>query len=148
MKRLLSTLLACCLTLTLVAQTPITINEKTVTRHGPEKGSLLIIGGGTIPPEMWATFIELAWGKEKAKLVVVTAAAGDAAALSPSHVELVKKQTGATQVTLLHTKRLTEANSEAFVASLRQATGVFLVGGRQWRIADSYLNTLTHQAFN
>ena len=148
MKRLLSTLLACCLTLTLVAQTPITINEKTVTRHGPEKGSLLIIGGGTIPPEIWAKFIELAGGKEKAKLVVVTAAAGDSAALSPSHVELVKKQTGAAQVTLLHTKRLTEANSEAFVASLRQATGVFFVGGRQWRIADSYLNTLTHQAFN
>lgn len=148
MKRLLSTLLACCLTLTLVAQTPITINEKTVTRHGPEKGSLLIIGGGTIPPEIWAKFIELAGGKEKAKLVVVTAAAGDSAALSPSHVELVKKQTGAAQVTLLHTKRLSEANSEAFVASLRQATGVFFVGGRQWRIADSYLNTLTHQAFN
>ena len=148
MKRLLSALLACCLTFTLVAQTPITINEKTVTRHGPEKGSLLIIGGGTIPPEIWAKFIELAGGKEKAKLVVVTAAAGDSAALSPSHVELVKKQTGAAQVTLLHTKRLTEANSEAFVASLRQATGVFFVGGRQWRIADSYLNTLTHQAFN
>lgn len=148
MKRLLSALLACCLTFTLVAQTPITINEKTITRHGPEKGSLLIIGGGTIPPEIWAKFIELAGGKEKAKLVVVTAAAGDSAALSPSHVELVKKQTGATQVTLLHTKRLTEANSEAFVASLRQATGVFFVGGRQWRIADSYLNTLTHQAFN
>lgn len=148
MKRLLSALLACCLTFTLVAQTPITINEKTITRHGPEKGSLLIIGGGTIPPEIWAKFIELAGGKEKAKLVVVTAAAGDSAALSPSHVELVKKQTGATQVTQLHTKRLTEANSEAFVASLRQATGVFFVGGRQWRIADSYLNTLTHQAFN
>ena len=109
---------------------------------------MLIIGGGTIPPEIWAKFIELAGGKEKAKLVVVTAAAGDSAALSPSHVELVKKQTGAAQVTLLHTKRLTEANSEAFVASLRQATGVFFVGGRQWRIADSYLNTLTHQAFN
>ncbi|AYQ32924.1 cyanophycinase [Runella sp. SP2] len=148
MKHLLRVLLAICFPFALIAQTPITINEKTITRHGPEKGSLLIIGGGTIPPEIWAKFIELAGGKEKAKLVVVTAAAGDSAALSPSHVELVKKQTGASQVTLLHTKNLKEANSEAFVASLRQATGVFFVGGRQWRIADSYLNTLTHQAFN
>lgn len=148
MKHLLRILLVFFLPFALIAQTPITINEKTITRHGPEKGSLLIIGGGMIPPEIWAKFIELAGGKEKAKLVVVTAAAGDSAALSPSHVELVKKQTGASQVTLLHTKNLKEANSEAFVASLRQATGVFFVGGRQWRIADSYLNTLTHQAFN
>lgn len=148
MKHLLHILLVFFLPFALIAQTPITINEKTITRHGPEKGSLLIIGGGTIPPEIWAKFIELAGGKEKAKLVVVTAAAGDSAALSPSHIELVKKQTGASQVTLLHTKNLKEANSEAFVASLRQATGVFFVGGRQWRIADSYLNTLTHQAFN
>lgn len=148
MKHLLRILLVFFLPFALIAQTPITINEKNATRHGPEKGALLIIGGGTIPPEIWAKFIELAGGKEKAKLVVVTAAAGDSAALSPSHVELVKKQTGASQVTLLHTKNLKEANSEAFVASLRQATGVFFVGGRQWRIADSYLNTLTHQAFN
>lgn len=128
-------------------QTPIAVNEKPTTRHGPEKGALLIIGGGTIPPEIWAKFVELSGGKEKAKLVVVTAAAGDSAAWSASHVELVKKQTGAAKVTLLHTKSLKEANSEVFIASLREATGVFFVGGRQWRIADSYLNTLTHQAF-
>jgi len=34
-----------------------------------------------------------------------------------------------------------------FIESLKVATGVFFEGGRQWRIADSYLNTLTHQAF-
>jgi len=48
---------------------------------------------------------------------------------------------------LLHTNNLAEANSEKFIAPLKKATGVFFVGGRQWRIADSYLNTLTHQAF-
>ncbi len=128
-------------------QTPIKVRESSGTRHGPEKGALLIIGGGSVAPEIWSKFVELAGGKEKAKLVVVTAAAGDTAALSLSHVELVKKQTGASKVTLLHTKNLKEANSEVFVAPLREATGVFFVGGRQWRIADSYLNTLTHQAF-
>jgi cyanophycinase len=129
------------------AQTPIRVNEKSSTRHGPEKGTLLIIGGGAVPPEIWNKFVELAGGKEKAKLVVVTAAAGDTAALSLSAVESMKKNTGVAKVTLLHTKSLKEANSEAFVAPLREATGVFFVGGRQWRIADSYLNTLTHQAF-
>jgi cyanophycinase len=128
-------------------QTPIRINEKSPTRHGPEKGSLIIIGGGMVTPEIWSKFVELAGGKDKAKLVVVTAAAGDTAALSLSAVESLKKNTGVAKVTLLHTKSLKEANSEAFVAPLREATGVFFVGGRQWRIADSYLNTLTHQAF-
>jgi cyanophycinase len=42
---------------------------------------------------------------------------------------------------------LKEANSEAFIAPLKKATGIYFIGGRQWRIADSYLNTLTHQAF-
>ena len=130
-----------------MAQTPIAINEKSDTRHGPEKGSLIIIGGGKVGPEIWSRFVELAGGKEKARIVVVTAAAGDEEALKPEHVESIKKQCGVTRVTLLHTKNLTEANSEAFVAPLKEATGVYFIGGRQWRLADSYLNTLTHQAF-
>ncbi|PMD90402.1 peptidase S51 [Siphonobacter sp. BAB-5405] len=134
-------------TLDLSAQTPIVINEKSTTRHGPEKGSLLIIGGGTVGPEIWARFVELAGGKEKARIVVVTAAAGDSAVLSPTHLESIRKQSGVSRVTLLHTKNLTEANSDAFIAPLREATGVYFIGGRQWRIADSYLNTRTHQAF-
>lgn len=144
---ILLTLLAFISTQWVLAQTPIRVNEKSPTRHGPENGSLIIIGGGQVTPEIWSKFVELAGGKEKAKLVVVTAAAGDTAALNPAAVESLKKNTGVTKVTLLHTKSLKEANSEAFVAPLREATGVFFVGGRQWRIADSYLNTLTHQAF-
>lgn len=130
-----------------LAQTPVVINEKSTTRHGPEKGSLLIIGGGKVGPEIWNTFVTLAGGKEKAKIVVVTAAAGNEEALKPEHVESIRKQSGVAKVTLLHTKKLTEANSEAFIAPLKEATGVYFIGGRQWRLADSYLNTLTHQAF-
>ncbi len=37
------------------------------------------------------------------------------------------------------------ADSEAFVKAIREARGVFFGGGRQWRLADSYLNTLTHK---
>ena len=40
------------------AQSPITINPST-TRHGPENGSLIIIGGGAITPDIWAKFNEL-----------------------------------------------------------------------------------------
>ncbi len=130
------------------AQRPPIEVKASVTRHGPEKGSLLIIGGNVgSTASIWNKFTELAGGKEKAKIVVITAASGDSAAFDQKDVEEIKKQTGIPNVVLLHTKDLREANSEKFVAPLRDATGVYFVGGRQWLIADSYLNTLTHQAF-
>lgn len=128
------------------SQTPITIKPST-TKHGPEKGSLIIIGGGTTTPEIWSKFTELAGGVDKAVIIVITAAGGDSAVYDTASVRKIKTQTGIKNVTLLHTNDLKEANSEKFVSSLRKATGVFFVGGRQWRIADSYLNTLTHKAF-
>ena len=130
------------------AQTsPITIKPSS-TLHGPEKGTLLIIGGNVgSTTAIWSKFTELAGGKAKAKIVVVTAASGDSAAYDQKDVDEVKKQTGISNVTLLHTNDLKEANSEKFITPLKDATGVYFVGGRQWRIADSYLNTLTHQAF-
>ncbi len=131
----------------LYAQTPIQIKKDPSTRHGPENGALIIIGGGGSTPEIWSKFVELAGGKDKASIVVITAASGDSAAYRTSAVDFIKKNTGIANVTLLHTNSLEEANSEKFVKPLRKATGVYFEGGRQWRIADSYLNTLTHQAF-
>lgn len=131
----------------LAQQSPITI-KKSVTRHGPEKGSLLIIGGNVgSQRDIWEKFTELAGGKDKAVLVVVTTAIGDSAAFDRKGVEEVKRQTGIKNVTLLHTSDIKEANSEKFIAPLKKATAVYFEGGRQWRIADAYLNTLTHQAF-
>jgi cyanophycinase len=126
---------------------PIKIN-KSVTRHGPEKGSLLIIGGNeTNNKTIWNKFTELAGGKDKASVVVVTTAVGNGAATDVADVENVKKQTGIANVTLLHTSDLKEANSKQFIEPLNNATAVLFVGSYQWKIADSYLNTLTHKAF-
>ncbi|MCZ4224931.1 cyanophycinase [Pedobacter rhodius] len=128
-------------------RSPITIKQS-VTRHGPEKGSLLIIGGNVgSQRDIWDKFTELAGGKEKAVVVVVTTAGGDSAAYDQKGVEEVKRQTGIRNVTLFHTSDLKEANSEKFIAPLKNATAVYFQGGRQWRIADAYLNTLSHQAF-
>jgi cyanophycinase len=128
-------------------QSPITV-KKSTTKHGPEKGSLIIIGGNVgSQKDIWDKFTELAGGKNKAFVIVVTTASGDSAAYDQKDIDEVKKQTGIKQVVLLHTSDLKEANSEAFIAPLKKATAVYFVGGRQWRIADSYLNTLTHQAF-
>lgn len=130
------------------AQTPVTINQKSITRHGPEKGSLLIIGGNIgSTASVWNKFVELAGGKDKAHIVVVTAAGGDSALYDQKSVDEVKKQTGIKDAVLLHPKSLAEANSDKFVAAIKKATGIYFIGGRQWRIADAYLNTLAHQAF-
>jgi cyanophycinase len=127
-------------------QSPITV-KKGGTRHGPEKGSLIIIGGGGSTPAIWSKFLELAGGKEKANILVVTTAAGDSAEFSNETIDLIKKETGVQNVHALHTGDLSVANSEKFIEPIKKATAIFFDGGRQWHIADSYLNTLTHQAF-
>jgi cyanophycinase len=148
MKKILLILSVIGIVISSAAQTPVKIDEKSSTKHGPEKGSLLIIGGNVgNTVSIWNKFTELAGGKDKASIVVITAASGDSAAYDDRDIDIVKKQTGAKNVTLLHTSSLTEANSEKFIAPLKKATGVYFIGGRQWRIADAYLNTLTHQAF-
>ena len=48
---------------------------------------------------------------------------------------------------MLHTANPKEANTEAFAATLRDAKGVWFVGGRQWNIVDSYADTLTLREF-
>jgi len=131
---------------TFAQQSPITV-KKSNTRHGPEKGSLIIIGGGGSTPAIWAKFLQLAGGKDKANIVVVTTASGDSAEFSQGTVRSVKRSTGVENVTLLHTGDLEVANSDKFVDAINKATAVFFDGGRQWRPAQSYLNTKAHQAF-
>jgi cyanophycinase len=125
---------------------PIAIDSAQVTRHGPPKGALIIIGGGVVTADIWARFTELAGGAAKANFVVITTAAGDSAGYSTNSVEEVKRATGIQNVVLLHTNDFNVANTEAFIAPVNKATGVFFIGGRQWRLADAYLNTRTHRA--
>ncbi|MFB2118176.1 cyanophycinase [Parapedobacter sp. 2B3] len=129
------------------AQSPIKTSSGD-TRHGPTRGSLLIIGGSVgTTASIWEKFVELAGGKAHANIVVITAAAGDSSAWDERHVTTIKEITGVSRIRLLHTTSIQEANTEAFVEPIRQATGIYFIGGRQWRIADYYLNTLAHQAF-
>jgi len=48
---------------------------------------------------------------------------------------------------ILHTDDRKIADSAEFVKAIKEATGVWFMGGRQWRIADSYLGTKTEKAF-
>jgi hypothetical protein len=99
------------------------------TRHGSEHGSLLIIGGNVgSTASIWDKFTELAGGKEKAHLVVVTAAIGDSAGFDQKDVDTVRKYTGVKDVVLLHTSDLRTANSEQF--GWRFHSGIISLAGR------------------
>ncbi len=112
---------------------------------GPEKGSLIIVGGGNVGVDIWSKFIELAGGPG-ANIIIVTTADEDS---SISKGRSVEKETleklGVHQISFLHTRDPKTANTEAFVAPLKAATGIWFRGGRQWKLADAYLHTLTQK---
>jgi cyanophycinase len=116
-----------------------TASATTETRVGPPRGTLLIVGGGSMA-KLWPVFLELAGGKDAPIVVIPTA---------NETIESEEKSTapfralGATRVTQLHTNDRTIADSEAFVAPLRTARAIWITGGRQWRLADAYLGTRT-----
>ena len=121
--------------------------EKTAAAIGPEKGSLVIVGGGNIGPEIWARFVELAGGIN-ANIIIVTTADDDSSiskGLSTEKESLLKA--GVQKIGFLHTRNPKIANYEEFVAPLKQATGIWFRGGRQWKLADAYLNTLAQKEF-
>ena len=147
MKKIFLTALVAIATFTSNAQTPITIGKYT-TQHGPENGSLVIIGGGQHPELVVDTIISLAGGKDKAKIVVVTNASGTDEDYHSKTIEEFATKVGKKNVSVLNLKTIEEANDDKKLKDLKEATGIFFTGGRQWRITDVYLNTKAHKYFN
>ena len=115
--------------------------------QGPENGTLIIVGGGGMPKVIFDRFFEAAGGRD-AKLVVVPTAGTEATYdESTRSVKMFQKE-GATNVYLLHTRDPKQADTAEFVAVLSDAKAVWFAGGRQWRLADSYLGTKTEAAFH
>ncbi len=112
---------------------------------GPEKGTLVIVGGNMQDPAIVKRFIDLAGGPDAPIVIIPTA--GDADDYDQYYSGLKQwRENGATSLTVVHTRDKKSADTEAFVKPIRAARGVFFTGGRQWRLADAYLNTLTHTA--
>ena len=110
-----------------------------------EEGTLLIVGGGGSPRGLMGRFVELAGGVEKAKLVYVPCAEEDELSSRQSMVTVWKRM-GIKHATFVHTKDRKKADSdEAFLAPLKDATGIYFGGGRQWNFSDSYYGTTAHQ---
>lgn len=113
---------------------------------GPEKGSLVIVGGGKVGPEIVNKFMELAGGKS-AKIVVIPTAAGRAQYDESNGSYQLFKKAGATNITLLHTDDPNEANTAKFTAPLKNADAIWFGGGRQWRLVDAYGDTEAEELF-
>ena len=109
---------------------------------GPASGTLVVVGGGRLGPEITERFVALAGGKD-ARVVVIPTAAEDGAPVDPNDSFLGKA--GVHDLAVLHTRDRTVADSDAFVAPLKRATAVWIPGGRQWRLADAYLGTRTEK---
>jgi cyanophycinase len=110
---------------------------------GPANGSLVVVGGGLRDLTILEEFVELAGGPD-APIVVIPTAGGKDEYDQYCRCLRQLREVGATNLTVLHTRDRSEADSEEFVAALEEVRGVWFTGGRQWRLADSYLDTRVH----
>lgn len=99
-------------------------------------------GGGELGPEIYRRFLELAGGPD-APIVVIPTAADRSTFSSDWKGFSDLRAAGARNLVVLHTRRRDVADSEAFVTPLRTARGVWITGGRSWRLVDAYLGTRT-----
>lgn len=109
------------------------------------KGALIIGGGGHLADEVYDTFVELAGGKQ-ARIVVIPTAYPFR---SPDHAKDFYSdwfQRELQSCDLLDTQSRHDAESDSFARPLTRATGVWIGGGDQGRLADMYLNTKVDQA--
>ncbi len=111
---------------------------------GPAKGTLVIVGGGKVGPQIVDRFVALAGGPE-ANFVVFPTAGEDAQINLEKTKTAFSQRFGVKNVTVLHTRDPHVADSEDFIAPIRSASAVWFEGGRQWRLADSYLGTKTER---
>ena len=115
--------------------------------NSQNNGTLLIFGGGS--NGFYKEFMELVGGP-KSKIIIIPTAF-DAEVITQEELNMFKQRflnAGFKNVTVLHTRCRKEANSKEFIKPILEADGVWFSGGRHWRLADSYLNTLCHDAFN
>ena len=118
--------------------------------EGPERGTLLIIGGAAKDSVFVPLFRKLVGGADQEIVVIPTAGGDRAINADPTfqRYQRMFRKFGFSKITVLHTRDREEADTEAFAKPLKTAKGVWFFGGRQWRLADSYLHTEVHRALN
>jgi cyanophycinase len=109
------------------------------------QGPVMPIGGaedkdGDGDEEILKRFVELAGGKS-AKVLVIPTASEDAEEVGEEYTEIFTRL-GARSVDVLHISEREEANSEAALERIDQASGIFITGGAQSRLVAMLAGTL------
>jgi cyanophycinase len=115
-------------------------------RVGPAKGTVIVVGGGSMGPELYNAFIQAAGGPD-ALIIDVPTAGGDTAYAQDAPGTRGWKAAGAKNVYVLHTNDRKLADTDSFVAVIKRAGGIWFEGGRQFHLVDSYAGTKTEAAF-
>lgn len=109
-----------------------------------KSGSLVIVGGGSMPKDVVDRFIELAGGRDARIVVLPTAVPrGETTDEVPGFL----KRADVANITVL-TRRHGEVETDAFQSALKSATGVWFGGGRQWNFVDAYEGTTAVELFH
>lgn len=114
---------------------------------GPAHGTVIVVGGGSMGPEIYQRFIAAAGGPD-ALIIDVPTAGGDSVYNQNAPGTRGWKAAGAKNIYVLHTKDKKLADSDSFAAILKKAGGVWFEGGRQFHLVNSYAGTKTEQGFH
>ena len=104
------------------------------TKVGPPNGTVIVVGGGAMGPELYERFIEAAGGPG-ALIIDVPTAGGDSVYGQNAPGVRGWKAAGARNVYVLHTTDRKLADSDSFATMLAKAGGVWFEGGRQFHLA-------------
>jgi cyanophycinase len=102
------------------------------------------VGGGPLPDTIADRFLELAGG-QGARLVIIPTASIRADTPQLLNSPAYWQARGAESVVVLHTRNRDQSNDPAFVRPLTAATGVWMSGGSQSRLAAAYGGTLVER---
>lgn len=111
---------------------------------GPARGTLVVSGGGETTSHIVERFIELAGGPDAPIVVIPTSGRNDEDYHDFCPCFRRFREAGARNLAVLHTRDRAVANTESFAGLLRQARGVWFMGGSHWLHTDAYLDTKVH----
>ena len=114
---------------------------------GPPHGTVIAVGGGALGPQVYKAFIDAAGGPDALILDVPNNSIGKPTSTAPESSGGGLRKHGARNVQVLFTQSREVADSDAFVALIKQAKGIWFDGGRQYRVMEAYGGTKTERAF-
>jgi len=110
------------------------------------KGTLVLSGGGGVQSPTWRRFIAAAGGEDSQIVCIPSADRFEPGEEPDSYSAKHLRSHGCTNVNVLHTDDSQSADLDRRLLSLlEEATGVWIDGGRTYRVIDAFQHTRAHQ---